>query len=203
MALLITTPLRGGLIPAIRRRLRPLLLILAGLLVATDAAAQTAPSREYQLKAVFLFNFIQFVEWPDAAFPDAGSPVRIGILGDDPFGQAMETAVQGETIHNRRLVVERSRRVEDIQGCHLIFLCKSENRRLREILARLDGRPVLTVSDLDGFARRGGVIAFYSDGKKVRFEINGETARQAGLKLSSQLLELGKIVDKEKPGGGT
>jgi hypothetical protein len=177
-------------------------MILAGLL-ATEASAQPAPSREYQIKAAFLFNFIQFVEWPETAFPAYDAPVRIGILGDDPFGQSMEATVKGESIRNRRLVVERSHRVEDLQGCHLIFFCKSENRQMREILARLDGRPVLTVSESEGFARRGGVIAFYPDGKKVRFEINSETAHRAGLKMSSQLLELGKIVTAETPKGGS
>ena len=176
-------------------------MLLAGL-TATQASAQTV-SREYQIKAVFLFNFIQFVEWPQAAFPSADSPLRIGILGDDPFGQAMEATVQGEAIRNRRLVIERSHRLEDLQDCHVLFLCKSENRRLGEIVAHLEGRPVLTVSESEGFARHGGVIAFYADGKKVRFEINSGTAQQVGLKMSSQLLELGKIVAAETPKGGS
>lgn len=200
---LLSTHRPQGLGGATRRwRLWPVLLILAGL-AATESPAQPAPSREYQIKAVFLFNFIQFVEWPETAFPSYDAPVRIGILGDDPFGQSMEATVKDETIRNRRLVVQRSHRLDDLQGCHLIFFCKSESRQMREILAQLDGRPVLTVSESEGFARRGGVIAFYPDGKKVRFEINSETAQRAGLKMSSQLLELGKIVTAETPRGGS
>jgi hypothetical protein len=202
MALLSTHRPQGLCGAARLRRLWPVLLILAGL-AATESPAQPVPSREYQIKAVFLFNFIQFVEWPETAFPTYDAPVRIGILGDDPFGQSMEATIKGETIRNRRLVVERSHRLEDLRDCHLIFFCKSESRQMREILAQLDGRPVLTVSETDGFARLGGVIAFYPDGKKVRFEINSETAQRAGLKMSSQLLELGKIVTAETPKGGS
>lgn len=201
MALLTPGLLRSAFRAGFRRSLWTVLLLTG--LVTTESAAQTTPSREYQIKAVFLFNFIQFVEWPATAFPDTAAPLRIGVLGDDPFGQALESAVQGETIRNRRVIIERSHRIEDLQDCHLLFLCKSETRRLREILGRLEGRPVLTVSESEGFARRGGVIAFYPDGKKVRFEINSEAAQQAGLKMSSQLLELGKIVAVETPKGGS
>ncbi len=173
-----------------------LAFVLAGCVVPR-AAAQTTPSREYQIKAVFLFNFIQFVEWPPAAFPDDSTPIRIGVLGDDPFGPALEEAVRGESIRNRSLVVRRAHRLEEIQDCQLLFICKSEQRKLDNILSRLGNRPVLTVSEVTGFTRQGGIIAFYQDGKKVRFEINSTTAQKSGLKLSSQLLGLGRIVGAE------
>jgi hypothetical protein len=193
--------------PGLRGRLRSGLLLVAcalafGLMTA-PARAQSAATREYQIKAVFLFNFLQFVEWPATAFPGPDTPLLIGVLGDDPFGPALEEAVRGETVHNRRLLVRRSQRLDDLQDCQLLFISKSENRRVGEILSQLNGRPVLTVSELDGFARRGGVIAFYPDGKKVRFEINPASARLRGLKMSSELLGLGRIVGDEVAGGGT
>ncbi|MDF3056400.1 MAG: hypothetical protein K0R17_615 [Rariglobus sp.] len=176
----------------------PLRMALVVLALAASScpelAAQTAPGREYQIKAVFLFNFVQFVEWPQAAFSSDDAPIRIGVLGDDPFGSALDEAVRGESVRNRRLIVVRSQRVEDLEGCHLLFISKSESRRLDTILSLLGTRPVLSVSEAEGFARRGGVVAFYSDGKKVRFEINIGAARKRGLKLSSELLSLGKIV---------
>ena len=183
-------------------------LLLAAVAVALalappTAQAQTSASREYQVKAVFLFNFLQFVEWPASTFPDSGTPISIGILGDDPFGTALEETVRDETIHNRRMVVRRSHRLDDLQDCQLLFISKSENRRMADILARLSDRPVLTVSELDGFARQGGIIAFYPDGKKVRFEINTATARRLGLKLSSQLLGLGRIIGADTAKEGT
>lgn len=162
-----------------------------------NAVAQPAPAREYKIKAVFLFNFLQFVEWPSAAFPDATSPIRIGVLGDDPFGPALEEAVRNETINQRRLVIERSHRPEDLRECHLLFISRSESRRMEAVLALLDERPVLTVSEVEGFTLHGGVIAFFYDGKKVRFEINPATADRRGLKMSSELLRLGKIVGQE------
>lgn len=187
-------------------RFRSGLLLLAGALalavLATPAAAQTAAPREYQIKAVFLFNFLQFVEWPSTVFAAADTPIRIGVLGDDPFGPALEEAVRDETIDGRRLTVRRSQRIEDMADCQLLFIGKSESRRLAEILSSLEGRPVLTVGEVGGFTRQGGIISFYADGKKVRFEINPATARRCGLKLSSQLLGLGRVVGDEN-GEGT
>jgi hypothetical protein len=159
--------------------------------------AQTTVSREYQIKAAFLFNFAQFVDWPPTAFTNAEAPLCIGVLGEDPFGTALEQTVLGETVHNRKLIVQHSRRVEDLTACQLVFISKSEKGHLAEILSKLDGREALTVSEIDGFARRGGIINFYLDGNKVRFEINPTIAQQVGLKMSSQLLSLGKIVQPE------
>lgn len=174
-----------------------LLALLFGACVAPRAAAQTTPSREYQIKAVFLFNFLQFVDWPPSAFSGETSPVIIGVLGDDPFGSALDEAVRGESLRNRPIIVRRSHRAEDLADSHLLFICKSEQRKLTDILSLIDTRPVLTVSELTGFARQGGVIGFYQDGKKLRFEINPSVAQKSGLKLSSEMLELGRIIRPE------
>ncbi len=174
-----------------------LFVALAFVSSGPSSLAQPTVSREYQIKAAFLFNFAQFVEWPPTAFTNADAPLCIGILGEDPFGTALEQTVLGETVHSRKLVVQHSRRVEDLTACQLIFICKSEKARLAEILPKLDGREALTVSEIDGFARHGGIINFYLDGNKVRFEINPATAQREGLKMSSQLLSLGKIVQPE------
>ena len=152
-------------------------------------------SREYQIKAAFLFNFAQFVEWPATAFPNLSTPICIGILGTDPFGAALDETVQGETIHSRPLVVTRSKQVEDLKSCQLVFISESERERVGDVLAALDLQSVLTVSDIDRFAERGGVIRFFVQGNRVRFEINPASARREGLKISSQLLALGRIVE--------
>lgn len=165
-------------------------------------SAQSTISKEYQIKAVFLFNFVQFVEWPEGAFVDASTPICIGVLGEDPFGQALDEVIRGETIKGRPLTVVRARRLVDLSACHLIFISKSEARRLEDALTQLASRSVLTVSELDGFAQRGGIIAFFSDGKKVRFEINPASARRVNLKISSELLGLGKITGSDSSGGG-
>ncbi|MBA3683688.1 MAG: YfiR family protein [Planctomycetes bacterium] len=162
-----------------------------------QAGAADAPTREYLVKAAFLFNFTQFVEWPAAAFPDDAAPIRLGILGEDPFGRAIDDTVQGETVRNRPLVVVRSRRADELKDCHLVFVARSERSRLDEVAEAFDQAPVLTVSDCDGFTRLGGMIGFFLDGAKVRFEINPSEALSHGLKLSAQLLSLGRLVGPE------
>jgi hypothetical protein len=159
-----------------------------------EAPAQLAVPNEYQVKAAFLFNFVQFVEWPHGAFTNSDTPFCIGVLGDDPFGTALDETVRGETVQNRRLIVQRSRQVENLKDCQLIFISKSETERVPGILGELDPVPVLTVSETQGFAQRGGIINLYLAANKVRFEINPAAARRKGLKISSELLSLGKII---------
>jgi hypothetical protein len=174
-----------------RRPRRRLGLILFAALFSTQAPAASAPGfepREYQIKAVFLFNFAQFVEWPQAAFADARSPFVVAILGDDPFGTALEETVRGERLNGRSLAVIRSSRIEDIVGCHILFISRSEAGRLEEILSALKGRSILTVSDIEGFSRQGGMIQFVTENNKVRLRINNDAARSAGLTISSKLL---------------
>ncbi len=151
-------------------------------------------SREYQLKAAFLFNFAQFVKWPPASFNRDGAPFTIGILGEDPFGAALEETIRGETIDHHPLTVVRGRRIEELKDCQMIFVSRSEEGHVEEILSQIDSRPILTVSEVDSFARNGGDIDFYLAEGKVRFEINPQSAQRSGLKISSQLLNLGKIV---------
>src|SRR6267154_357061 len=138
-------------------------LFLSGL----NLPAQTTPP-EYRLKAVFLFNFAEFVSWPSEAFIDPQAPLVIGVLGENPFGTHLDEVVRGERVNNRQLVVERYRRVEDIKVCHILFISRSEAGRLDEILPRLKNRSVLTVSDIDRFAARGGIIRFINEKNRIR-----------------------------------
>jgi hypothetical protein len=169
------------------------LLLLAAWLTPR-ASAQTAVAREYQIKAVFLFNFAQFVAWPPAAFTAPDAPLVIGVLGDDPFHHTLDDTVRGEKIEGRPITIERYRRLEDLRPCHVLFICRSELARLDQILARVKGQPVLTVGDAEGFAQRGGMIRFVSDNNKVRFRINVDAAKAANLTISSKLLRPADIV---------
>jgi hypothetical protein len=164
---------------------------------APGSTAQPAPSLEYQIKAVFLFNFAQFVEWPSRAFPDRGSPLVIGVLGEDPFGAFLDETVRGERVDNRPLIVQRYRRVEEIQTCHVLFISQSEVNRLDQIVSSLKGRDILTVGDVESFARRGGMIRFAQEAKKTRLLINVEAAKAANLTISSKLLRPAEIVSTE------
>jgi len=176
-------------------RMRRLFLYLAFLLLSP--AALQAQTKEYQVKAAFLFNFAQFVSWPETSFTNADEPFRIGVLGSNPFGKGLVETVRGETIHGRAVVVQESGRAETLANCQIIFICSSEAGRLGEILPKLGSKPVLTVSEIPGFASRGGVINFYREGSKVRFEINPDAAGEKNLKIGSELLTLGKIIHPE------
>lgn len=164
------------------------------------ATAESAPFSEYQLKAVFLYNFAHFVEWPAGTFPEPKTPLVIGVLGHDPFGSALDDVVAGEKVNEHPLSVRRFRRVEEVDGCHVLFISQSEKDRLGEIFERLKGRSILVVGESDGFATRGGMIRFLTERNRVRLRINLEATKAAGLTLSSKLLRPAEIVTTEKKG---
>lgn len=172
-------------------------LVLAAVLLSDgrDVPAETTPPPEYQLKAVFLFHFAQFVEWPPDAFPEAHTPLVIGVLGEDPFGVYLDETVRGETVNTRSLVVHRYRGVEEIKTCHILFISRSEAGRLEEILATLKGRNILTVGDMDNFTGRGGMIRFLIEKNKIRLRVNLATTKNANLVISSKLLRPAEIVE--------
>jgi hypothetical protein len=161
---------------------------------AAQAPAQTAISAENQVKAVFLFNFAQFLAWPPGAFRSPQSPIVIGVLGDDPFGPYLDRVVQGERIGERPLVVRRYRRPEDAAECSILFISRSEAGEFDTVMARLKGRSLLTVGDFDGFARLGGMVRFVTENGKIRLRINVLAAKAAGLTISSKLLAHATIV---------
>ena len=168
---------------------------LCGLMVAmAHAATQPPPFREYQIKAVFLYNFAQFVEWPPAVFPDDQTPLIIGVLGEDPFGRELDQAVQGERIGARPLQVRRYPRIEDVDSCQILFISRSETSRLDRIFRALQGKSVLTVGEADEFSRRGGMIRLITERNRVRMRINREAAQRARLSLSSKLLRPAELV---------
>ncbi len=151
-------------------------------------------SHEYPLKAVFLFNFAQFTDWPTNAFAAPDSPVVIGVLGDDPFGAVLDDAVRGETVNGRKFIVERYQRVQDIKTCHILFISQSETQRLEKIVAGLKGKPVLTVSDIDNSAYRGVCVQFLTENNKIRLRINMDSLKDANLVMSSKLLRASEII---------
>lgn len=173
-------------------------VLLVAMLVAGSPglASQSAEAPEYQLKAVFLFNFAQFVDWPRAASPDS-VPLVIGILGDDPFGRVLDATVRGEHLGTRPFAVRRFARVEDIGSCDILFISQSEGSRVEAILTGLGNRAILTVSDINGFATRGGMIHFVTDKQRIRLKINVDAARAARLTISSKLLRLAEIVSTQ------
>jgi hypothetical protein len=169
------------------------LLALIALCPGSDAQV----SREYDVKAVFLLNFAQFVEWPSEAFASAEEPFIIGVLGADPFQGALEKVIRDERVHTRPVMMHRYQRVEEIDACHILFINAGEARRMPRILKALQGRPVLTVSETDEFLAQGGVIRFVTENAKVRLRINNDAARAARLLISAKLLRVAEVVNPE------
>jgi hypothetical protein len=159
-----------------------------------DFAAQTATSKEYQVKAGFLYNFAHFTEWPTNALADTNSPFVIGILGDDPFSTDLDELVRGEKVNNHPLIIQRYQQVEEIKACHVLFVSRSETKRLERIFTSLKSRSILTVGDVENFAKRGGMIRFVTEQNKIHFRINLEAAKAANLTISSKLLRAAEIV---------
>jgi hypothetical protein len=177
---------RTGQIP--RRMILVSLLVLMGNVLSTQVQAQAAD--EYRVKAAFIFNFAKFVEWPSDAFADGGALV-VGVVGDDPFGGALDQ-LNSNTANGRRLLIKRFRWGDNLRACQILFISASEGRHLGKIMESIRGTSVLTIGEMPQFNRSGGMIRFVIQNNKVRFEINAAAAGQARLRISSKLLALSK-----------
>ena len=173
--------------------LRYWLCCLAACVLLGNAPAADAPS-EYQIKAVFVFNFSHFVEWPPKEFASATAPFVIGILGEDRFGPLLDEAVRAERIDSHPLIVQRYRSAGEVGDCQILVIDRTEGPHLGEILHALNRRATLTVSELDHAAERGVMIQFVTENNRIRLRINAEAARAAELTVSSKLLRLADIV---------
>jgi hypothetical protein len=192
------------------------LVVLVSFVAAIAMEAQTGSeaSREYQVKAAFLYNFIKFVDWPGEETADSNEPIIIGIIGKDPFGNAFEP-VKDKPVRDRKVVInyfkeldelkksdKADAQIEAIRKCYLLFVCPSEKEKLGEIINLVKDRNILTVADMQGFLEAGGIVNFVIDENKVGFEINNVAAKHANLQIRSQLLRLAKRVVEEKPSQG-
>ena len=165
-----------------------------------DTFPDPSTVHEYDLKAAFLSNFARFVQWPEDVSESPPSPIIIGVLGKDPFGDALDAAVEGKTIHGRSLIIKRFRTLKDVEECHILYISHSEKKRLPLILKGLEDTSMLTVGDTGHFAHLGGMIRFFREEDRIRLEINLDAAEKEGLKLSSNLLNLARIM-REPPEG--
>ena len=181
--------------PLFIRTLAFLMLMVTFSTVRLYAQPQDQPT-EVQVKAAFLYNFAKFINWPDEVFSNEKAALVFGILGEDPFGDTLAQMIKGKTVNGRPLEIKRFKRLEDVGGCHILFISSSERKRLSLIRQALNGASVLTVGDWEQFALEGGMISFTLEDNKVRFQVNPDFAERAGLKISSKLLTLAKIVKR-------
>lgn len=160
---------------------------------------EQAKPGEYQVKAAYLYNFGRFIEWPARAAVGANNPFAICVLGQDPFGPALNATLAGATINGKSVVARNIPDPAEAADCRILFICASEGDRLKQILVTVKDASVLTVSDLPEFSRSGGMVQFTTVGSHVRFEVNLAPAERAGLVLSSDLLKVAVNVIR----GGT
>jgi len=195
-------------------------LALGALLLQTIANA-AAPRSRYETKAGYLLNFAEFIEWPAGAFADAKSPIILGVVGKDPFGPELDK-LQGKTANGRKLEIKRfkgalefrgeatpgrrqddlsskqAKKLAEMKSCHMLFITSSEKNYLPQTLKPFRGTSVLTVGEIESFAREGGMITFVDSENSVQLEINLAAAEQARLKISSKLLSLAKVIKIER-----
>ena len=153
----------------------------------------TAP--EYAIKAVFLYNLIKYADWPpQSPQSDPGKPLVIAVIGEDPFGSALDDVVRDRTVRGRQVVVLRTSDLKAILAAHLAFVSASESGRAREIVGVLSSRSILTVGDTESTARAGAAVNLVMLQGKVRFDVNQSAARRCNVTLSSQLLKLARQI---------
>jgi YfiR/HmsC-like len=158
--------------------------------------AQDAVSKEYQIKAAYLYNFAKFVEWPAGSFTNAQSPLVIGVFGKNPFGDQLQAIAKDHKIDGRCIVIKTVTTPAETATVNLLFLSAAEDNHLAEVFAALRHASVLTVGESDKFVAVGGMIHFVREADKVRFQINNAAALRHGLKISAQLLKLAEPLRK-------
>jgi hypothetical protein len=163
-------------------------------LFLSSAQAQSQTAGEYQIKAAFLYNFAKFVEWPASDFADASGPLRICVFGQNPFGQQLREITSEKVVNGHKLQIMPLADLQLARTCHILFIASSEKAQLKRILEDLKGSSALTVGDSEGFVEQGGMINFVLENERVRFEVNHKAAEQAGLKISSKLLNVARSV---------
>jgi hypothetical protein len=169
------------------------------LLVAAAPRAAAGSDVEHAVKAEFLERFTHFVRWPAASFATAESPFVVCVVGTNPFGTYLADLIRKRRLQARRAELRSISSLAQLDGCHVVFIAASERRRITSILDHTGGKPILTVGDTVGFARAGVLINLYLEEGHVRFAINIVAVKHSGLKVSSKLFKLARIVEAEPP----
>lgn len=178
-----------------------ILLIAIPLPVAARAQVSAQNSDEalaYEVKASMMYHFLSFVQWPEDR---AASSFVVAVLGEDPFGPILERTFAGKSIQGREILIRRFSGLSELESCHILFVSQSEMRRMDEIAEASRRMGILTVGDMERFAETGGMIGFKIESGKVRFEINLDVAKQAGLEISSRLLRLATVRGQSAASG--
>jgi hypothetical protein len=185
------------------RRIRQIAFFLVAFCLLSSASPKAFSQNEegvaYPVKLAFLYNFTKFVEWPASSYRDAGAPLAICIVGHDPFNPDLEGELRTRTVGGHPVEVRTLRPNDTLSVCHIVFFPVTEKDQDR-IVRDLNGSSTLTVGETDGFAVRGGIINLTVEDNKVHFEVNQLAADRAGIRISSKLLSIAKIVKEQGQG---
>jgi hypothetical protein len=192
-------------------RLRMAVTLLPILLTATAISAHTQDteaSSEYLIKAGFIYNFASLVQWPSTSFSQTDSPIVIAIMGEDHFGPILDRVLQGKKIDGHPFVIKRLKSVSELvksagnpSQCQILYITASAMPHLSELIQVVRGLPILTIGEMPGFAKSGGIINLILEDNRVRFEVNVKAAKDADLNISSRLLALARIVQPPESDG--
>lgn len=178
--------------------MRLIVFVCMAILSDSSFASGTNDGTEYKLKAAYLYQFTKFTQWPDRRFTNRDSPIQICILGTNPFGKSLDS-FSSRASQGRTLSIKYLPSLHNVLSCHVVFISRSETKRLTQILRRIENAPILSVSDINNFAQRGGIIGFVPKQRKVGLEINVGASRTSGIKISSKLLEVATLVQDKTP----
>lgn len=174
-------------------------VLFAGIAAWDAHAADDMAALEDNLKAVFLYKFASYVDWPERVFADPASPITIAIIGADQIASELNRIVAGRTAQERPIRVKRLSSTESITGVHILFIGGSELNLLAQLSQRTKPHPILVVTDSVGALTLGSMINFVLSERRLRFEISLDSTEENGLKLSSRLLAIAQKVQTGSP----
>ena len=179
-------------------RLQSAALLFASIVCIVECSASVwgQAVNETEAKATFLYHFTHFVAWPPRSLSQNPSPFVIGILGEDPFGNVLDQTIRDEVVEGRKIVVERYSNLASLKACQILFISRSEESRLDEILSAIKDKPILTVAEIPQFAKRGGTINLITERNKIRIALNISTTQARQLTFSSNLLRVAEIIGR-------
>jgi len=183
------------------RRLICVLLAFCWLSAFPVTLSESAPSLEYQVKAAFVYKFIKFIQWPTNTEEDNPDRLVITILGESPIFEALKSLLP-QKAQGRRVVLKKADNAQELRFSHIVFIGNTQDLNVKFRLSQVRKNGLLTISDTRGFAKSGGMINFIREKEKIRFEMNPEAAKNSGIKISSKLLRLARIVNTKHYSGG-
>ncbi len=169
------------------------IILIAGF--STLLIAQIEASKEYELKAVFIYNFTKYIQWADS---DTSRTFEIAVIGDSNIINPLKIIAEKKIVNNRKIIITHFQNIDDLRSCHILFISALKLNQLDEILQKVEHENILTISDSKGFAQKGVAINFILVADKVKFEINSRAFERTGLQVSSQLQKLAIMVEEEK-----